>query len=363
MTIAASFSRFIVMKNLVKQSLMVIKRWQLKSRGCSNPVRTTLPQMEQDKQTVSELIARLNDDLQRPDAVIALGNFGREAETVVPALIEVLKNEDVTLRINAIESLCKIRDDKAIEPLINALQDASAQVRATAAFALGCFRFQAITAVEPLIMSLEDSDEWVRTKAVEALSYIRHPKATVHLATALHDNYPGVRAKAALALPNIAEASFAVPLLIAALTDTDARVRAAVADGLGMFGSDALDSAPHLLNALHSEDLYVQINAAKALIKIGSHIGHSMNILMQMLEKEDASTRITTALNLGIIALHFQDKAYYLSVLELEQVIYHLETVSYLLKTNSDFDAAQFALVSINNALSSLKKERKSRGN
>lgn len=316
----------------MKQSLMVIKKWQLKSRGCSDAVKTTLPPMGQDKQTVSELIT-------------------------------LLKHDNVTVRINAIESLCKIGDSKAIGALIDALQDTDSQVRATAAFALGCFRSQAITAVEPLIMSLEDSDEWVRAKAVEALSHIRHPKATLHLAAALHDNYPGVRTKAALALPNIAEASFAVPQLIAALTDTDTRVRAAVADGLGMFGSLANSAAPYLVNALQDEDLHVQINAAKALIKIGSHITHSMNILVQMLEKEDTNTRITTALNLGIIALHFQDKANFLSVLELEQVIYDLETVSELLKTNSDFDAAQFALVSVNNALCSLKKERKSRNN
>lgn len=341
---------------------MVIKKWQLKSRGCSDAVRTTLPPMGQDKQTVSELIARLKNDSQRNGAIIALGNLGKIAETAVPDLIEVMNNSDVTLRINTIESLCKIGDHKAIPALVAALQDTDAQVRATAAFALGCFKVKAITAVEPLIMSLEDSDEWVRAKAVEALSHIRHPKATIHLAAALHDNYPGVRAKAALALPNIADVSFAVPLLIAALTDTDTRVRAAAADALGMFGSEANLAAPHLVNALQDEDLYVQINAAKALIKIGSHITHSMNILIQMLNCEDTNTRITTALNLGIIALHFQDKANYLSVLELEQVIYDLETVSQILKTDSDFDAAQFALVSVNNALSSLKKERRSRG-
>jgi HEAT repeat protein len=322
------------MKNLMKQSLMVIKKWQLKSRGCSDTFRTTSPQMEQDKQTVSELIAKLND-----------------------------KKEDVTTRISVIESLCKIGNSNAIPALIAALHDKSAEIRANAAFALGCFRFQAMSAVDPLIMSLEDSDEWVRTKAVEALSQIRHPKASVHLAAALHDNYAGVRAKAALALPNIAEANFAIPILISALTDTDARVRAAVADGLGILGSAAKEAAPYLAEALHDEDLYVQINVAKALIKIGSHINHSMNLLMQMLEKEDVSIRITTALNLGIIALHFQDKANYLSVLELEQVIYNLETASQLLKTNSSFDAAQFALVSVNNTLSFLKKERKSRSN
>lgn len=342
---------------------MVIKRWQLKSRCRSDAVRTTLPPKRQDKQTVSELTSRLKDKNKAKDAIIALGNLGDSAETAVAALIEVLQDEDVTLRINAIESLCKIGSDKAIGALITALQDTDAQVRATAAFALGCFRFQAITAVEPLIMSLEDSDEWVRAKAVEALSHIRHPKATVHLAAALHDNYPGVRAKAALALPNIAEASFAMPVLIAALTDTSARVRAAVADGLGMFGSQANIAAPHLVSALQDEDLYVQINAAKALIKIGLHTRDSMNILIQMLNCEDTNTRITTALNLGIIAVHFQDKANHLPVLELEQVIYDLETVSDLLKTDSDFDAAQFALVSVNNALSSLKKERRNRGN
>jgi HEAT repeat protein len=351
------------MKNLVKQSFMVIKKWQLKSRGRSDAVKITLPPMEQNKQAISDLIARLKDDSQCNDAVIALGNLGAEAETGVPALIEVLKKEDTLIRINVIESLCKIRDYKAIPALITALQDTSPQVRATAAFALGCFRFQATTAVEALILSLEDSDEWVRVKAVEALSHIRHPKATVHLATALHDNYPGVRAKAALALPNIAEASFAVPILIAALTDTDARVRAAIVDGLGMFGSAASISAPYLLSALQDEDLYVQINAAKALIKIGSHISHSMNILVQMLNREDTNIRITIALNLGIIALHFQDKANYLPVVELEHVIYDLETVSQLLKTDSCFDVAQFALISVNNALSSLKKERRSRSN
>jgi HEAT repeat protein len=342
------------MKNLVKQSLMVFKNWQIQSR-CSD-VRTTLPQMGHDKQAVWSLIAELKDSHQRYGAVIELGNLGKAAEIAVPALIEVLQDEDVTLRINTIESLCKIGSEaKTIPALITALQDTSEQVRATAAFGLGCFQAKAVTAVEPLIMSLEDSDEWVRAKAVEALSHIRHPKATVPLITALHDEYPGVRAKAALALPNIAASIVAVPALIAVFTDKDARVRAAVADALGMFGSSINNDsvAPVLINALQDEDVYVQMGAAKALIKIGSHIHYSMNTLMQMLDYEDLSTRITAALNLGIIAVHFQDKTSYLSVYELEQVIHNLE----------NFDAAQFALVSVNNALCFLKKERRNRNN
>ncbi|MBF2068032.1 MAG: HEAT repeat domain-containing protein [Calothrix sp. C42_A2020_038] len=354
------------MKNLVKQSLMVFKNWQLRNSLRDNTADSNLSQIGQDKQAVWSLIAALKDEHQRYDAVIALGNLGKTAEVAAPALIELLHEGDATLRINTIESLCKIGSEaKTIPSLITALEDSSKQVRATAAFALGCFQAKARIAVEPLIISLQDSDEWVRAKAVEALSHIRDPKATIPLIIALNDEYPGVRAKAALALPNIASPNVAVPALIAALIDKDARVRAAVADALGMFGPESIivsvETAPVLINALEDSDLYVQINAAKALIKIGLHIEKSMNVLMEMLEKEDVSVRVTTALNLGIISVYFQDKANYLSVLELEQIIYNLETVSYLLETDNNLDAAQFALFSVNNTLSLLKKERKNR--
>jgi HEAT repeat protein len=92
---------------------------------------------------------------------------------------------------------------RAVEPLINALQDDHEWVRRSAAEALG--RIDHVSAVEALINALKDMDEQVRQKAAEALGEIGDPRAIEPLIVALEDKDEKVRQSAAEALGKIGD--------------------------------------------------------------------------------------------------------------------------------------------------------------
>ncbi|MEX2752606.1 MAG: HEAT repeat domain-containing protein [Candidatus Freyarchaeota archaeon] len=72
-------------------------------------------------------------------------------------------------------ALGEIGDERAVEPLIQVLDDFESLVRKRAAEALG--KMKHIRAVEPLIQALQDEDVKVRVEAAEALGKIKDERA------------------------------------------------------------------------------------------------------------------------------------------------------------------------------------------
>ena len=81
--------------------------------------------------------------------------------------IEALGHNDKAFRQFAAVVLGKIKDPRAVEPLIAALKDADSGVRGKAVVALG--KIGDSRAVDPLITALKDADNSVRTKTADAL--------------------------------------------------------------------------------------------------------------------------------------------------------------------------------------------------
>jgi HEAT repeat protein len=92
----------------------------------------------------------------------------------VPALIEAL-TEDVNtyVRTAAAESLGHLGDERAIFPLMDALQDSCSFVRRAAAIALG--QLHAKEAQVALLHALEDSNFYVRRAAINAIGKLGIP--------------------------------------------------------------------------------------------------------------------------------------------------------------------------------------------
>jgi HEAT repeat protein len=88
----------------------------------------------------------------------------------VEPLIIALSDEAADVRGSAANALGRIRSEKAVEPLIIALSDEAADVRGSAANALG--RIRSEKAVEPLIIALSDKAHDVRISARIALIHI-----------------------------------------------------------------------------------------------------------------------------------------------------------------------------------------------
>jgi len=104
-------------------------------------------------------------------------------------------------RLAVVERLASEDDEKAVGPLIFALQDKDAGVRAAAAKAL--VRFRDRRAVDPLIKLLRDPDAAVRSIAAEALGQLGDPAAVNHLVGFLRDADPAVRGIAARSLERL----------------------------------------------------------------------------------------------------------------------------------------------------------------
>src|SRR3954463_8073734 len=182
-----------------------------------------------------------------------------------------IKSSDIGRRVQAIESLSKVHELKAILALIGALSDAAPRVRAAAANAIGMLRDE--RCVQPLLATLRDPHARVRESAVEALKSIGHASAVPYLAPLLCDPAPSVRAYAAHALRSlgwtpgtedehvlffVATGQFskaaaiggaAVEPLIASLGDESSTKRRAVTDALAEIGNDrAVEGVAHMVD-------------------------------------------------------------------------------------------------------------------
>jgi HEAT repeat protein len=90
---------------------------------------------------------------------------------LVAALIDVLKDADPEVRINAGNALAAI-GSPAVNSLINALNHRNREARSAAAYALGQMGAEAAPAATALVRALKDVDTDVRRQAAQALSRI-----------------------------------------------------------------------------------------------------------------------------------------------------------------------------------------------
>lgn len=166
----------------------------------------------------------LNKVFQTSDFEVKLSLLMKEVFGT-DVLISALNEDDAHIRGIAAESLGKIKDSRAIEPLITtALKDRDQNVRDLAAKALG------ESAFELLISALNDENANLRSNAAILLGMIKDYRSVEPLITALKDSEWNVRRKAAEALGEIKDRR-AVEALISALRDVDG-VRLAAAKAL-----------------------------------------------------------------------------------------------------------------------------------
>jgi HEAT repeat protein/beta-lactamase regulating signal transducer with metallopeptidase domain len=185
-------------------------------------------------------------------------------DTAVPALLSVLKDENVAVRLAAVQSLGSLEDPRAVDALVQALRtDADARVREAAAEALG--NIDSPRAVPGLIAALgSEKVAPVRAKIAWALGEIDDARtgAVEALGAAVRDPDAEVRRQVVWALGEL-ESPAAVPLLIPALKDADAETRKQAAWALGEIESkDAIEA---LIPVTKDADVEVRKQAVEAL--------------------------------------------------------------------------------------------------
>jgi HEAT repeat protein len=125
---------------------------------------------QENTSQVNGLVRRLQSQEAdvRISAADALGQIGPEAKEAVPALIAALKDQEQNVRNFAANTLGQIGPE-AMPALIAALKDQEADVRSYTAMALGGI---GPDAVPPLIAALKDHNVFVRSSAADALRKI-----------------------------------------------------------------------------------------------------------------------------------------------------------------------------------------------
>ncbi len=131
------------------------------------------------RQMLPPLLESENDE-RRTRAAIGLGRLGDRA--AVPALIDVVESNDVDRehRIEAIRLLGLLRDPRAVEPLVDLLDDV--RLRTRASMALG--RIGDRSAFEPLVGQLQSEHGSARESGARGLGQLGDSRAIPHLVRA-----------------------------------------------------------------------------------------------------------------------------------------------------------------------------------
>lgn len=186
-----------------------------------------------------------------------------DVEAIIKLLEKSKYNNDNNFRKEAFEAFGVIGDARAVELLIQALEDKSEDVRESAASSLG--KIKDSRAVIPLIDMLKDKDKSVRESVATALGNIGDESMAKPLIQKLKDKERFVRQYSAAILKKMRDAK-TIELLIQALNNEDNIVRAYAAEILGEIGDTKAIEA--LKQALNDKDKLVREDVAKALKKI-----------------------------------------------------------------------------------------------
>jgi HEAT repeat protein len=238
------------------------------------------------------LLERSKSWEKRAFAAEKLGRIG--SAKALPALLAIIRdvrNEDEDVRGAALRALGRIRDERAIPFLVEALGYPDTWLPPRIGEIL-------VSIGEPAIPLLQaelkrNSSEHVRMWAAEILGWLNATSAAYVLADALSDINPEVRAKAAGALGKIKDDRAVSKLLELLVSDPVPFVRVKASQALGLIGHPAV--IDYLINILKDPEWWVRVRAVEALEKLGDR---AVVALLPALEDEDLEVRKRAAMAL-----------------------------------------------------------------
>jgi HEAT repeat protein len=236
-------------------SLISALKWMKKDLKAANKAEKVLKKM--GALAVEPLNRALNnsDETIRTAAARILGDIGDRR--AVDPLIEALQDASPAVRDAAIESLSQFN---AFEPLVRALGHSHDSTAHTAALHL---QQGGSNAMEPVLAALDETEKQVRLAAVKILGEIGDARVTDRLGALLQEQDADIRMHAVASLCKLK----AVGHLIAALDDQEPEVRARAAKKLGELEDErAVDSLTTILN---DDNDAVRREAVTALGRIG----------------------------------------------------------------------------------------------
>jgi len=150
---------------------------------------------------------------------------------MIEDIAEKLKNDDYSVRRNAVHRLRSLHNEVALHFLLIAIHDADEFVRWEAIVALGDYP-QSTDAVQAVIAALRDDEADNRVTAASTLGWMKNPLAIKPLIDVLLHGEEKIRDEAADSLGEIDGVESLEPLTISMKTDPSLEVRQSAAYAL-----------------------------------------------------------------------------------------------------------------------------------
>ncbi len=235
-----------------------------------------------DERCLESLIQLLSHQAStlRCQAAEALGELGDTK--AIRALVPLLKDPDANVRTNVAAALCKLPDERVVSPLMKSLKDQETSVRAYAIQGLGvCGDKTAVPALLDILNNNDDPELLLATcdalgrlgdphavdhliqflvvpesrehqslvlKVIDTVRRLQSPKAVPALFDLLQSPETNIRLKTVEAIGQCKDKAAAEPLESFLAKDSSDEVRAAVAKAIGEIGDP--ESLPALVEAL-----------------------------------------------------------------------------------------------------------------
>jgi len=207
-------------------------------------------------------------------------------------LLDNCDSDDGRLQITSLMDMVDAKTYAATPKILRLLKSPAADIRSSAAYALGYLGRQDLKSVGAALMdSLDDPEEIVRSEVVEALGELSYIRAVASIEYLLgNDASPLVRASAAEALGNLGVSEAISSLELALLdVDEDDSVRAFAANSIGLLATEQL--LPKLAEYVRAEhSLSVKAELLAAMYFQGA-IG-AIDRLLSLLDNADESLAI-----------------------------------------------------------------------
>ncbi len=231
-----------------------------------------------------------NDDDVREQAINTLGKIKSDRATQL--LYTALRSRDFDDQVRAAKLLIKRGETKAWQPFVNDLQHDDPEKRIRAARLLRDIKHPAT--LKPLVRAMDDHNSEVREHVVRAIAELRISNAIKPLASALKDEDTDVREIAAWGLGEMKDPA-ALPILYSALNDPEAEVRRAAIESIGDLRDPA--SAVYLHKMIHDRNSGVRRETVEVLEEIRA--AESVPYLIEALRDEHYKVRKAAAEALG----------------------------------------------------------------
>ncbi len=224
------------------------------------------PQDKRIMPLIEQMLAS-DEPLARVAAFHALSLTADDPSTLLPRLIDSLHDDLPEIRAASAESLAKLGEKagEAIGPLSENLQAEQVEVRRASLVALTSIGSAAATALPQVAPLLKDSDSGVQGDAIAFMCAIGTAAASMRdqIAPLMNHELPEIRQGSYRALVALEpEREDLVPMLIAALDDSDWGVRQAAVELLGGQGPRAISASGRLFEMLLQDQENASLSGA-----------------------------------------------------------------------------------------------------